>query len=98
MAHGDLPCITHENVEAYSHDAMNDNQVEEINGKSQDVGFGHDPRQDEQKHEKYKRTNQNRLALKQFNIFVVRSLDVHFPTSARWPFARLSIPLPSLKV
>jgi hypothetical protein len=57
MAHGDLTRKTHQDVKAYGHDAMNDNKVEEINGKAQNVRLGHDPGQDEKENKKEKRAN-----------------------------------------
>jgi len=56
MTHGDLTRISYENVETDGHNAMNDNQVEEINGKPQDVGSGHDPGQEQKKNKKEKGT------------------------------------------
>jgi len=56
MTHGDLTRVTHENVETDGHNAMNDNKIEEINGKPQDMGLGHDPGQEEKKSKKEKGT------------------------------------------
>jgi len=83
MAQGDLAGVAHEDVQPDGDDAVNNDQVQQVDGYAQKVGLDDKPGQQNQNHQKNDGPSQNGFALEEFNILVIGPLDIHASHLAR---------------
>jgi hypothetical protein len=79
MAQGDLAGVSHKDVQADGDDAVNDDEIQKVNGNAQKVGLGYEPGQEEEDGKEDDGPNQNGFAFEKFNIFIIGPLDIHSP-------------------
>jgi hypothetical protein len=77
MPHGYLTRVSNKDIQTNGHNGMDGDEINGIEGHSQQVIFLNEKREDPQKDEKENRPNEDGVALKKFNIFVIISLYIH---------------------
>jgi hypothetical protein len=56
---------------------MDDDQVEEVNGKAQNVRFGHDPGEKNKENQKQEGPEKDGFASEELDVFIIRPFDIH---------------------
>jgi hypothetical protein len=77
MAHGYLTCISDQDIEANCYNGMNGDEIDSVDGHPQKVIFLNEKGEDSEKDEKENRPNEDGVAFKKFNIFVIIALYIH---------------------
>jgi hypothetical protein len=79
VAQGDLAGETHEDIQPDGDDAVNDDEIQKVNGDAQKVSLGYKPGQEEENGQEDDGPGQNSFTLKEFNILIIGSFDIHSP-------------------
>lgn len=77
MSHRYLSRVSDQDIEADGHDSMDGDEIDCIERQPQKVIFLNEQGKDYQKDEKENRPNEDGVALKKFNIFVIITLYIH---------------------